>query len=237
MCKNHNKVNGKDAVIMLTEARMDATVCSSRIKYLEGQVVSFMHWLDDQGADGKAIVLAIHRSTQRILEENTMDEFTWTTSREDSPSLSDTMSGKDDVDSRMDDEHHQHQGYWGMHHNIAYKAFLRTKGMESEDIFNRAKAKLDELEESFDSGKKRPLPYKQYQLGWKIKKHVDLHRFKLKSISYEQWAYLTNWVNCLLSIDKQFTCEMQNIGVSEFSQDPTLEDVAYEVEQVYYTMD
>lgn len=261
MCKNHNQVNGKQAVIMLTEARLDTSVCAARVKYLEGQVVSFMNWLNDQGADGKAIVLAINKSTLKILKENPMDEFIWTTSREDSPSLYevgaennatyvevdrvihlDNGSGvtKDkalDYGDRMDMEEDEHGKYWGMLHNVAYKAWTKTKHEEGEAIFNKATAFCDKLEESFDPEAKRPLPYKLYQVGWKAKKKIDLHRFKLKTISYEQWAYLTNWLNVLLSVDKQFGCEMQNIGGQKFTKEDTLEDVAYEVAQVYYTRD
>lgn len=236
MCNDHGKVFGKDSVILLTEARLDVAICDKRIGYLEIQVKSFMQYLREQGADAKAVVLGIHHSTLRTLEEHTMEEFIWNTMREDSDSLSDITSGMDDVAFRLEDEQQQHGAYWGMLHNIASQAYKKEYATFGEEIFNKAQEFCDKLEEHFNTENKYPLTYDQYQLGWKGKKRIDLQRFKLKNISYEQWAYITNRLNTLLSIDKQFGCDAQNIEGQQYSTEENLEDVAYEVEQVYYTM-
>jgi hypothetical protein len=148
------------------------------------------------------------------------------------------------VDPRGEDEHKCFWDYHGMMHNIAKKGFMKTIGDETEysrTIFNNAVSFLDKIEERFDPTKERTLrlPKSDYRACKRWQKVINLQRFKLYNITYEQWAYLANWLNVLLSnedldgIIKQYPSEMQGIKTDELWIDE--EELEWEVKEVFYS--
>ena len=245
MCKNHDQAIGKAAVQALTEARHDTSVCEDRIVYLEAKVKGFISWLKDQGKDGKAIVLSIHNKHLKAMEEDVFGEFIWTTMREDSDNLICTTAGLDDLEARMDDEHKCHSDYWGQAHRIAYSAFMKTINDETphgKALVETALSFLDKVESRFEPAASREerLSRSDYQACRMFRARLMMHRFKLHTITHEQWAYLVNYLNILMSIEdsetkevKQYPCLTQNILVEDKWINP--DDLRTEIKEVYYT--
>lgn len=48
MCKEHNKVFGKEAVIAFAFARIAGDACARRLAYLKDQAMSYLAWLEEQ---------------------------------------------------------------------------------------------------------------------------------------------------------------------------------------------
>jgi len=251
MCKNHNKANGKEAIQALTEARHDKDVCADRIAYLEGRVKDFIQWLNSQNKDGKGIALGIHKQHLKQMEEDVFGEFIWTTMREHGPNLISTTAGLDDLESRMDDEHKCHSDYWGQAHRIAYQAFMKTINDETpygRQVFTAGLKVLDKVEERFNPATKdgKGLSLSDYNMltgrnnPRSFRRRLNRHRFELRTLTHEQWAYLTNYLNVLTNWTdkesgevKQYPCLKQNVMVDDKFIAP--EDMEWEVQQVFYT--
>lgn len=57
MCKVHNKVWGKKAVLAFRDAlHGEDDICGPRMKYLRSTVKSFQEWLDKKGKNGASFV-------------------------------------------------------------------------------------------------------------------------------------------------------------------------------------
>lgn len=136
--------------------------------------------------------------------------------------------------------------YEGSLHLTAKRAFMNTKDEETEygrELFEKGVAFLDRVEGEYTVGKAKPLAYGAYKACKKFRARLNLYRYELHVLTYEQWAYLTNWLNVLTSWKhltgenkgeiKQYPCEKQNIQGKEL----TLEDIKYEIEQIYYSRD
>ena len=251
MCKDHGKISGRNAVVELTEARHNKAICEDRVAYLEEQVRSFMTWLDGKGKNGESVVLGIHEAHLKAMEEDVMSEFIWTTSREDSDNLISTTAGLDDLEARMEDEHKCHGDFWGMLHRIAYQAFRRTLNDETPygiRLFKAGLKVLDKVEERYDpntldgkglSGSDYNMLTGKYN-DRSFRRKLNRHRFELRTLTHEQWAYLTNYLNVLTTWTdndnggiKQYPCIKQNVRVDEKHIDPA--DMEWEIKQVFYT--
>jgi hypothetical protein len=141
------------------------------------------------------------------------------------------------------------QEYEGMLHDIAIKAFWKsttTISPRGQEVFDLGVKYLDRVEQAYTPGKARPLPYKVYQATKAFRARINLFRYELYVLTYEQWAYLTNYLNVLTSWTnkegeiKQYDCEIQGVvGNVDKKQDkePNPCDVAYEIISCWYSID
>jgi hypothetical protein len=114
--------------------------------------------------------------------------------------------------------------YHGMLHDIAIKAFWKSTTESSpraDEVFNLGVQFLDKVEAQYNPNNKYPLPYNTYQACKSFRARLNLFRYKLYVLNYEQWAYLTNWLNVLTSWVHlkgehqgeviQYTCQEQGV--------------------------
>lgn len=138
------------------------------------------------------------------------------------------------------------QEYHGMLHDIAIKAFWKsttTSSPRGDEVFSAAVDYLDRVEQVYTPGETRPLPYPTYKACKAFRTRLNLFRYELYVLTYEQWAYLTNWLNVLTSYVhmsgenkgelKQYPCNMDNTNNKELE----VEDIEYEIISMWYTQD
>ena len=162
------------------------------------------------------------------------------------------------IDPRADDEHKCANDYWGMLHNIAYNTSRKMPDVPehtSKALFRALRTELDKAETYYIPGVSRGLPapvwYKLTGGEWvegkwvmdpmSFRSRLNRYRYALKAITYEQWAYLQNYLNVLVNSKdkdtgetKQWPSMFQNIKVEEIINP---EDIAMEIIEVYYTKD
>lgn len=222
MCKSHNKVFGKEAVVLFAEARLLNNTCQARFNYLKKQAMSFHSWLSEQPwcTDATGICSNLITQTENLLkEQGPSGDSLARPDDELSESLFNTDSGKDDITGRFDDEAKQQDAYWGMCHNLAYKAERIAKKETSQELFEAVQAFIDKIEPYVCVDEFNKTHPRTRQLLAKTRAKVNFHHFKLHNLEYKHWTYLMNWLNALMGIEKQYNNEEQGITANYDAND------------------
>jgi hypothetical protein len=233
MCNQHFLTRGKAAVVALVEAEFKPkSVCEARIAYLTKAVEGFRDWLVTQECPNPdEVITHIEENTRKLLRNPTDNEFIW--SREHDLHKGE-VDGEEVVDehltdleadalnakeNRLDEEELMHQYYWMNLAQNCQRAFNKAFS-EPPWIVEKWVEFMTKVQNVYYSNNNY-LPKETWSACKKARDSMYRQR-KLKAMSYEDWALLTNWVNRMMSSPKRYNIIETEKLDSGFDEDVAL---------------